>query len=76
MYIPDAALDMFIQEMTATGGVMIMAIGLKYCRLNENSSSQFVAGDCDSWRNRYDIVCFSVNDVAKQVLKHGRLSYS
>ena len=27
-YIPEAALDLFIQEMTATGGVMIMAIGL------------------------------------------------
>lgn len=27
-YIPEAALDLFIKEMTATGGVMIMAIGL------------------------------------------------
>ena len=27
-YIPQAAIDMFIKEMTATGGVMILAIGL------------------------------------------------
>ena len=28
LLIPEAALDMFITEMTATGGVMIVAIGL------------------------------------------------
>ena len=35
LYIPDAALEMFIQEMTATGGVMILAIGLNITGLTK-----------------------------------------
>lgn len=34
-FIPEVALDMFIQEMTATGGVMIMAIGLNIAGLTK-----------------------------------------
>ena len=34
-YIPDAALDLFIQEMTATGGIMILAIGLNIAGLTK-----------------------------------------
>ncbi|MEO4055364.1 DUF554 domain-containing protein [Solibacillus sp. CAU 1738] len=34
-YIPQAALDLFIQEMTATGGVMILAIGLNIVGLTK-----------------------------------------
>ena len=35
LYIPDAALQMFIKEMTATGGVMILAIGLNITGLTK-----------------------------------------
>lgn len=35
MYIPDAALQLFIKEMTATGGVMILAIGLNITGLTK-----------------------------------------
>ncbi len=34
-YIPSAALDLFIQEMTATGGIMIFAIGLNIANLTK-----------------------------------------
>ncbi|WP_332650770.1 DUF554 domain-containing protein [Lysinibacillus sp. 54212] len=34
-YIPEEALNMFIREMTATGGVMIMAIGLNIAGLTK-----------------------------------------
>ena len=34
-YIPEKALDMFIQEMTATGGIMILAIGLNIAGLTK-----------------------------------------
>lgn len=34
-YIPKAALDLFIQEMTATGGIMIVAIGLNITNLTK-----------------------------------------
>lgn len=34
-YIPEAALNLFIQEMTATGGVMILAIGLNIAGLTK-----------------------------------------
>ncbi|WP_144513462.1 DUF554 domain-containing protein [Bacillus sp. FJAT-22090] len=33
--IPEAALDLFLQEMTATGGIMIMAIGLNLLGLTK-----------------------------------------
>ncbi|WP_431028519.1 DUF554 domain-containing protein [Lysinibacillus sp. LZ02] len=35
VYIPEAALDLFIREMTATGGIMIMAIGLNIAGLTK-----------------------------------------
>ena len=44
MYIPDAALDMFIQEMTATGGVMIMAIGLNIAGLTKIRVANLLPG--------------------------------
>ena len=34
-YIPSEALDLFIKEMTATGGVMILAIGLNIAGLTK-----------------------------------------
>jgi uncharacterized membrane protein YqgA involved in biofilm formation len=34
-YIPAEALDLFIKEMTATGGVMILAIGLNIAGLTK-----------------------------------------
>lgn len=44
MYIPDAALDMFIQEMTATGGVIIMAIGLNIAGLTKIRVANLLPG--------------------------------
>lgn len=44
MYIPDAALDLFIQEMTATGGVMIMAIGLNIAGLTKIRVANLLPG--------------------------------
>ena len=44
LYIPDAALDMFIQEMTATGGVMIMAIGLNIAGLTKIRVANLLPG--------------------------------
>lgn len=35
VYIPEKALDLFIQEMTATGGIMILAIGLNIAGLTK-----------------------------------------
>lgn len=43
-YIPDAALDMFITEMTATGGVMIMAIGLNIAGLTNIKAANLLPG--------------------------------
>ena len=44
VYIPDAALDMFITEMTATGGVMIMAIGLNIAGLMKIKAANLLPG--------------------------------
>lgn len=44
MYIPDAALNLFIQEMTATGGVMIMAIGLNIAGLTKIRVANLLPG--------------------------------
>lgn len=43
-YVPDAALDMFIKEMTATGGVMIMAIGLNVAGLTKIRAANLLPG--------------------------------
>lgn len=43
-YVPDAALDMFIKEMTATGGVMIMAIGLNIAGLTKIRAANLLPG--------------------------------
>ncbi|KGR86813.1 DUF554 domain-containing protein [Lysinibacillus odysseyi] len=43
-YIPEAALDLFIQEMTATGGVMIMAIGLNIAGLTKIRVANLLPG--------------------------------
>ena len=42
--IPDAALDMFIMEMTATGGVMIAAIGLNMMGLTKIRVANLLPG--------------------------------
>ena len=44
MYISDAALNMFVQEMTATGGVMIMAIGLNIAGLTKIRVANLLPG--------------------------------
>lgn len=44
MYIPDAALQMFIQEMTATGGIMILAIGLNITGLTKIRVANLLPG--------------------------------
>ncbi|MBD8026703.1 DUF554 domain-containing protein [Ureibacillus sp. Re31] len=43
-YIPEAALSLFIQEMTATGGVMIMAIGLNIAGLTKIRVANLLPG--------------------------------
>lgn len=43
-YIPEAALDLYIQEMTATGGVMIMAIGLNIAGLTKIRVANLLPG--------------------------------
>ncbi|MEL3963013.1 DUF554 domain-containing protein [Lysinibacillus endophyticus] len=43
-YIPEAALDLFIKEMTATGGVMIMAIGLNIAGLTKIRVANLLPG--------------------------------
>ncbi|QCR34328.1 DUF554 domain-containing protein [Lysinibacillus sp. SGAir0095] len=43
-YIPEAALNLFIQEMTATGGVMIMAIGLNIAGLTKIRVANLLPG--------------------------------
>ncbi|MGE7919347.1 DUF554 domain-containing protein [Viridibacillus sp. NPDC093762] len=43
-FIPDAALQMFIQEMTATGGVMILAIGLNLVGLTKIRVANLLPG--------------------------------
>ena len=43
-YIPEAALDMFIKEMTATGGVMILAIGLNITGLTKIRVANLLPG--------------------------------
>jgi uncharacterized protein len=44
LYIPDAALQMFIQEMTATGGIMILAIGLNIAGLTKVRVANLLPG--------------------------------
>ena len=44
MYMSDAALNMFVQEMTATGGVMIMAIGLNIAGLTKIRVANLLPG--------------------------------
>lgn len=44
LIIPDAALDMFITEMTATGGVMIVAIGLNMIGLTKIRVANLLPG--------------------------------
>lgn len=44
VYIPEGALDMFITEMTATGGVMIMAIGLNIAGLTKIKAANLLPG--------------------------------
>lgn len=43
-YIPEAALNLFIQEMTATGGIMIMAIGLNIAGLTKVRVANLLPG--------------------------------
>lgn len=43
-YIPDAALQMFITEMTAVGGVMILAIGLNIAGLTKIKAANLLPG--------------------------------
>lgn len=43
-FIPDAALQMFITEMTAVGGVMIMAIGLNIAGLAKIKAANLLPG--------------------------------
>lgn len=43
-YIPEAALNLFIQEMTATGGIMIMAIGLNIAGLTKIRVANLLPG--------------------------------
>lgn len=43
-YVPQAALNLFIQEMTATGGVMIMAIGLNIAGLTKIRVANLLPG--------------------------------
>lgn len=43
-YIPDAALQLFIKEMTSTGGVMIMAIGLNLAGLTKIRVANLLPG--------------------------------
>lgn len=43
-YIPEAALNLFIQEMTATGGVMILAIGLNIAGLTKIRIANLLPG--------------------------------
>ena len=44
LYIPEAALDLYIQEMTATGGVMILAIGLNIAGLTKIRVANLLPG--------------------------------
>ncbi|MEK5234079.1 DUF554 domain-containing protein [Lysinibacillus sp. FSL K6-0232] len=44
VFIPDAALQMFITEMTAVGGVMIMAIGLNIAGLTKIKAANLLPG--------------------------------
>lgn len=44
MFVPDAALDLFIKEMTATGGVMILAIGLNIAGLTKIRVANLLPG--------------------------------
>lgn len=43
-YIPETALNMFIKEMTATGGIMIMAIGLNIAGLTKIRVANLLPG--------------------------------
>lgn len=43
-YIPEEALNLFIQEMTATGGVMIFAIGLNIAGLTKIRVANLLPG--------------------------------
>ena len=43
-FIPDAALQIFITEMTAVGGVMIMAIGLNIAGLAKIKAANLLPG--------------------------------
>lgn len=44
VFIPDVALQMFITEMTAVGGVMIMAIGLNIAGLTKIKVANLLPG--------------------------------
>lgn len=44
LVVPDAALDLFIKEMTATGGVMILAIGLNIAGLTKIRVANLLPG--------------------------------
>lgn len=44
IYIPETALNMFIKEMTATGGIMIMAIGLNIAGLTKIRVANLLPG--------------------------------
>lgn len=43
-YVPEAVLNMFIQEMTATGGIMIVAIGLNIAGLTKIRVANLLPG--------------------------------
>ncbi|HWL11658.1 MAG TPA: DUF554 domain-containing protein [Ureibacillus sp.] len=43
-YLPEAALNLFIQEMTATGGIMILAIGLNIAGLTKIRVANLLPG--------------------------------
>lgn len=43
-FIPDEALQMFITEMTAVGGVMILAIGLNIAGLTKIKAANLLPG--------------------------------
>ncbi|MER2192584.1 MAG: DUF554 domain-containing protein [Solibacillus sp.] len=44
LVVPDAALDLFIKEMTATGGIMIVAIGLNIAGLTKIRVANLLPG--------------------------------
>ena len=71
-FVPDELLSFFISEMTATGGLMILAIGLNLIGITKIRVANLIPGIAVVGSCCYNCLCSYDFDDYKQVAMHGQ----